>query len=202
MSEPLAKKIPLNTDKYRNNTRSRGLQRVALQSVSPVNRQDALHSSQGTECIWIFHDCCILYCTVNSALGACHSPASASQHSIAQRSGVSYMYLEAHHYVFANIICRVKGRPHYYSPKKEEYAHIKFDLDAGKRLHLKTAHSMTDSGQTSPPSSIGTLNRSLSGLPLRIPPLRPLLALLRLRPLFGTRSSILAASLILSILCN
>ncbi|KAF2754764.1 signal peptidase 22 kDa subunit [Pseudovirgaria hyperparasitica] len=24
----------------------------------------------------------------------------------------------------------VKGRPHYYSPKREEYAHIKFDLDA------------------------------------------------------------------------
>ncbi|KAI4090002.1 MAG: hypothetical protein LQ348_000622 [Seirophora lacunosa] len=24
----------------------------------------------------------------------------------------------------------VKGRPHYHSPKKEEYAHIKFDLDA------------------------------------------------------------------------
>ena len=27
---------------------------------------------------------------------------------------------------------RVKGRPHYYSPKKEEYAHIRFDLDAGR----------------------------------------------------------------------
>ena len=26
---------------------------------------------------------------------------------------------------------RVRGRPHYYSYKKEEYAHIKFDLDAG-----------------------------------------------------------------------
>ena len=26
---------------------------------------------------------------------------------------------------------RVKGRPHYYSNKREEYAHIKFDLDAG-----------------------------------------------------------------------
>jgi len=25
----------------------------------------------------------------------------------------------------------VKGRPHYYSTKREEYAHIKFDLDAG-----------------------------------------------------------------------
>lgn len=24
----------------------------------------------------------------------------------------------------------VKGRPHYYSYKKEEYAHVKFDLDA------------------------------------------------------------------------
>ena len=31
----------------------------------------------------------------------------------------------------SNIRCRVKGRPHYYSPKKEEYANIKFDLDAG-----------------------------------------------------------------------
>ena len=25
----------------------------------------------------------------------------------------------------------VMGRPHYYSPKREEYAHIKFDLNAG-----------------------------------------------------------------------
>jgi signal peptidase complex subunit 3 len=24
----------------------------------------------------------------------------------------------------------VRGRPHYYSPKREEYAHIRFDLDA------------------------------------------------------------------------
>ena len=28
----------------------------------------------------------------------------------------------------------VKGRPHYYSPKKEEYANIKFDLSAGSSL--------------------------------------------------------------------
>ena len=28
----------------------------------------------------------------------------------------------------------VKGRPHYYSYKKEEYAHIKFDLDTGTSL--------------------------------------------------------------------
>ncbi|KAL9591942.1 MAG: hypothetical protein Q9179_007219, partial [Wetmoreana sp. 5 TL-2023] len=26
--------------------------------------------------------------------------------------------------------CRVKGRPHYHSTKKEDYAHIRFDLDA------------------------------------------------------------------------
>ena len=30
----------------------------------------------------------------------------------------------------------VKGRPNYYSAKREEYAHIKFDLDAGKPLNL------------------------------------------------------------------
>jgi hypothetical protein len=29
------------------------------------------------------------------------------------------------------ISCRTKGRPHYYSSKREEYAQIKFDLEAG-----------------------------------------------------------------------
>jgi hypothetical protein len=32
--------------------------------------------------------------------------------------------------VGANSLYRVKGRPHYYSPKKEEYAVIKFSLSA------------------------------------------------------------------------
>jgi hypothetical protein len=34
----------------------------------------------------------------------------------------------------------VKGRPHYYSYKKEEYAHIKFDLDAGTLTSLHSFH--------------------------------------------------------------
>lgn len=39
----------------------------------------------------------------------------------------------------------VKGRPHYYSYKKEEYAHIKFDLDAGmSRLPAPTLQSRVD----------------------------------------------------------
>lgn len=34
----------------------------------------------------------------------------------------------------------VKGRPHYYSSKREEYAHIKFDLDASmSRTHALAA---------------------------------------------------------------
>lgn len=40
----------------------------------------------------------------------------------------------------------VKGRPHYYSYKKEEYAHVKFDLDAGTSTSLPThplTHSLT-----------------------------------------------------------
>ena len=32
----------------------------------------------------------------------------------------------------------VKGRPHYYSTKREEYAHVKFDLDAG--THSQTPY--------------------------------------------------------------
>jgi signal peptidase complex subunit 3 len=35
----------------------------------------------------------------------------------------------------------VKGRPHYYSTKREEYAHVKFDLDAGTCLR-QTMRSM------------------------------------------------------------
>ncbi len=42
--------------------------------------------------------------------------------------------LESTAYANADSGHRVKGRPHYYSPKKEEYAHIKFDLDAGRSL--------------------------------------------------------------------
>ncbi|KAK0857884.1 Signal peptidase complex subunit [Friedmanniomyces endolithicus] len=40
----------------------------------------------------------------------------------------------------------VKGRPHYYSTKREEYAHVKFDLDAGiihpPPLHCPPNHSL------------------------------------------------------------
>lgn len=32
------------------------------------------------------------------------------------------------------ILSSVKGRPHYYSTKREEYAQIRFDLDAGMSL--------------------------------------------------------------------
>lgn len=39
-------------------------------------------------------------------------------------------------------IYRSKGRPHYYARKREEYAQIKFDLDAGEyfttRSHART----------------------------------------------------------------
>ena len=34
----------------------------------------------------------------------------------------------------------VKGRPHYYSTKREEYAHVRFDLDAGEFLHCSIPH--------------------------------------------------------------
>ena len=78
MSEPLIKITP--PIQYGINTRSRGLQRVALQTISPFNQQDALHFGQGAECIWVLHYCCILYRIVDSTLSASHPPASARQH--------------------------------------------------------------------------------------------------------------------------
>ena len=38
------------------------------------------------------------------------------------------------------VLLSVRGRPHYYSPKKEEYAHIRFDLDAGKLVYGSRSH--------------------------------------------------------------
>jgi signal peptidase complex subunit 3 len=38
----------------------------------------------------------------------------------------------------------VKGRPHYYSYKKEEYAHVRFDLDTGTLSLLLTITLMLE----------------------------------------------------------
>ncbi|KAA6413139.1 MAG: signal peptidase subunit [Lasallia pustulata] len=55
----------------------------------------------------------------------------------------------------------VKGRPHYYSNKKEEYAHIKFDLDADfsslftwntKQLFIYILASYPSTHASTPPS--------------------------------------------------
>jgi hypothetical protein len=37
---------------------------------------------------------------------------------------------------------RIKGRPHYYSTKKEEYAQMRFDLDAGTSYRHHSIKSM------------------------------------------------------------
>jgi hypothetical protein len=37
-----------------------------------------------------------------------------------------------HQLTFVHVKSRTKGRLHYYSTKREEYAQIRFDLDAGK----------------------------------------------------------------------
>lgn len=52
--------------------------------------------------------------------------------SLELRNVQVYVMLYAMHGTCANgpDCLRVKGRPHYHSPKKEEYAHIKFDLHA------------------------------------------------------------------------
>jgi signal peptidase complex subunit 3 len=43
----------------------------------------------------------------------------------------------------------VKGRPHYYSTKREEYAHVKFDLDAGTcRRRATRSTKLTSTLQT------------------------------------------------------
>jgi hypothetical protein len=38
----------------------------------------------------------------------------------------------------------VKGRPHYYSTKREEYAHVKFDLDAGTYCDITQANAINN----------------------------------------------------------
>lgn len=58
----------------------------------------------------------------------------------------------------------VKGRPHYYSTKREEYAHIRFDLDADLSslfnwntkqvfLYITASYPSTDNPSTNPQSS-------------------------------------------------
>jgi signal peptidase complex subunit 3 len=52
----------------------------------------------------------------------------------------------------------VKGRPHYYSTKREEYAHVKFDLDAGTLYKSPPHLSLTNRRQCADLSSLFNWN--------------------------------------------
>lgn len=90
---------------------------------------DAQHPHTRAECLWLLH-------IRGLRRSSCHSLERGIKCSDAygftgapERAGVGRAHTKVLWLCLQN--CRVKGRPHYYSTKREEYAHVKFDLDAG-----------------------------------------------------------------------
>lgn len=98
--------------------------------------QHAFYLSQSPECFWLLHHCSILYCYTHCSIGPPDTSRTVCKDRIAQCAGVSCPS-RPREIQLSDRQCRVKGRPHYYSPKKEEYAHIRFDLDAGSSASPK-----------------------------------------------------------------
>ena len=99
-------------------------------SPPPGSCQDAFSFSQSSERLWLLHYCSILHCNTHGSICAAYNSGTIHEDRITQCTGVGCLLRDIKASPFNNLY-RVKGRPHYYSPKKEEYAHIKFDLDAG-----------------------------------------------------------------------
>lgn len=92
--------------------------------------QDAFNFSKSPKRLWLLHYCSILHCNTHCSIRATYNSRTIREDRITQCTGVGCPLGDLRALI-SNKIYRVKGRPHYYSPKKEEYAHIKFDLDAG-----------------------------------------------------------------------
>lgn len=98
-----------------------------------ISRQDAFNPCKDSKRLWIFHNCCFLYCYSCGSFCHLHCSRPFCKIRAAKCAGVCISQWATKITESWSIITfTVKGRPHYYSSKKEEYAHIKFDLDAGK----------------------------------------------------------------------
>jgi len=101
-------------------------------------RQDALQPCKTTECLRLLHNGRIRSRRPCSPLRCPLTPDSLRQAHAAQRAGVSPpTLLQAS--ILTGFLHSVKGRPHYYSTTKEEYAHIRFDLEAGSVPYLPSS---------------------------------------------------------------
>jgi hypothetical protein len=104
----------------------------------------AFYRRSCTECLRSIHNCCLYCVCVDRRIRPLFPTGTVRGYPIKEHTSVrsysplnsSYRNKSASRRRLSGLrVFRysVKGRPHYYSSKKEEYAHIKFDLDAGEK---------------------------------------------------------------------
>ena len=92
--------------------------------------KDAHHHRARPKCLWLLHNRLLRHCSLNRSI---RSPRASNTQRSCHRERCSSVFPSSPsqtpnpHLQQAN---RVRGRPHYYSTKKEEYAHIRFSLSA------------------------------------------------------------------------
>lgn len=163
--------------------------------IQQTGRRHAFNYQSRAECLWLLYHRGLLHCCLCRLVLTPLSTNPYDEHRAAQYPGVCFsldILIFGHDWTKY----RVKGRPHYYSPKREEYAHIKFDLDAGTCLNSRSTTRLRNE-QIWAAFSIGIPNKSSYGSKQRTRPHRVRPVLLFLKPLSGIRSSTPEASLTL-----
>lgn len=108
-----------------------------------LRRQNALKLSPSAECLRLLYNRRLYSCGSHCALHLHPSTVPERKRAVTKCSGVRFTYTFPRLKATLLISSSVKGRPHYYSYKKEEYAHIKFDLDTGTLYPLYTTRPAT-----------------------------------------------------------
>lgn len=96
-----------------------------------ARRHHAFHAGPRAECLRLLHYCSSLCRCSHCPLRLRRSPGTLRLHQAPECPDVRPPELQCPNSRLTTFLHSVRGRPHYYSSKKEEYAHIKFDLDAG-----------------------------------------------------------------------
>jgi hypothetical protein len=98
-----------------------------------LGREDAFHARARAEYLWLLYHCCFCHCGTDRSDRLDYSEDTDRQDRGRKYSGVCLslsLTLISANWLIVVHDNSLRGRPHYYSTRKEDYANIRFSVDA------------------------------------------------------------------------